>query len=130
MTDTSDSFQIAALDKNKQIQVNASKVCKEAMAKVDEGLEMLTGPAEEAARILQESPEDGASLASLVTAYTKVLDIRSKLAAESTKSLVEIQKDLNKCSIEKLKIDAAMRGNLNLNELSADQIRAMIEGAS
>ena len=108
------------------LQVDARSVFRAAMSKVDEALDILRGPATDAAAALRECDDkSGMNLSSLVNAFVKTTDIRAKLAAEQSKQLVEMQKDLNRCAIERERI-AASAGGVDLNQLTEAQLAAML----
>jgi hypothetical protein len=110
------------------LKVNATKLFKESMSKVDEGLDALRPFAEESAAALQGCDGDGGfGHKAVLDGYVRMQEVRAKLAAEQAKLLVEMQKDLNKCAIEKQRIATGGK-SLNLRDIPADLLREALNG--
>ena len=108
-------------------RVDARKVFDSAMKKVDEALEILREPAERSVKALEDDPK-AANLSVIVNGFVKTTEIRARLAAEQTKALIEMQKDINRCAIERERIAASSVGS-DLSSLTEDQLSAMLEGS-
>jgi hypothetical protein len=107
-------------------RVDAKRVFKEAMDKVDDAIAILEGPARSAAEALPQVDEkEGQNLAVLVNGYVKTTEIRAKLAAEQAKLLVEMQKDLNRCAIERERIASSVQP-LDPTKLTDEQLMKMV----
>jgi hypothetical protein len=117
--------------KSSALKVNAARVFSAAIESVDGALGTLRPIAEKAAAVLADgnASEDAApQLKTVVDSWLRVVEARAKLACEQGKVLVEMQKDLNRCAVERERIASSPKSGLDLNSLSAESIRAALAG--
>lgn len=113
-------------------QVDARRVFRESVKDVDAAVDELlpTTRIALAALVGQFDGENGAFAAKAVLdCYSKLNEVRAKLKGEHQKLLVEMQKDLNKCVTERLRINA-QNPPVDLKNLSDDQISSLLKAAS
>ena len=110
------------------LKVNATKLFSASMKKVDEGLDMLAPLAKECAEALPGcDPDASAGNKAVLDGYERMQEVRAKLAAEQAKLLVEMQKDLNKCAIERHRINTGGK-TLDLRAIPTDMLKAALDG--
>lgn len=113
-------------------QVDARRVFRESVKDVDAAVDELlpTTRIALAALVHQFDGENGAFAAkSVLECYSKLNEIRARLKGEHQKLLVEMQKDLNKCIIERKRIDA-QSPPVDLKNLSDEQLSSLLAVAS
>jgi hypothetical protein len=116
----------ADLERNSTIKVNASRVFNQDLACLDDVLSELKPLADSALCLNAKAGEGGEAT---INAYTKLVEARAKLAAERGKMLVEMQKDLNRCCIERERIRASAAKDLDLSKIPIAAIEAALEDA-
>ena len=119
------------LDKVMSVRVDASRVFHSATRDVESAVdEMLpvTKAAMEALR--EEFRGDNAVLAAktVMDSYVKLHEIRAKIKGDHEKLLVEMQKDINKCAVERKRIEVR-HPPIDPSQLSDDQIRLLLESS-